>query len=58
MFPIDLFKKNKDGKIKEQSCLRMRFQYTRSLPPGNIRKPLGFLMFSGGREKGHWERMG
>ena len=27
-------------------------------PPENIRKPYGFLMFSGGRERVHWERMG
>ena len=29
-----------------------------SLPPENIRKPFGFLMFSGGREGVHWEQMG
>ena len=27
-------------------------------PPENIRKPYGFLMFSGGRERVNWERMG
>ena len=27
-------------------------------PPENIRKPYGFLMFSGGRERLHWEQMG
>ena len=27
-------------------------------PPENIRKPLGFLTFSGGRERVHWKRMG
>ena len=27
-------------------------------PPENIRKPYGFLMFSGGREKVHWKQMG
>ena len=27
-------------------------------PPENIRKPYGFLMFSVGREKVHWEQMG
>ena len=26
-------------------------------PPENIRKPYDFLMFSGGRERVHWERM-
>ena len=26
--------------------------------PENIRKPYGFLMFSGGRERMHWEEMG
>ena len=30
-------------------------QYTPSLPPQNIRKPDGFLIFSGGRERVHWE---
>ena len=34
------------------------FQCTLFLPPENIRKPYGFLMFSGGREKVHWEQMG
>ena len=29
-----------------------------SPPPENIRKPYGFLMFSGGRERMHWEQMG
>ena len=33
-------------------------QCTLSLPPENIRKPLGFLMFSRGRERVHWEQMG
>ena len=27
-------------------------------PPENIRKPHDFLMFSGGRERVHWELMG
>ena len=31
-------------------------QCTLSLPPENIRKPQGFLMFSGDRERVHWER--
>ena len=30
---------------------------TLSVPPENIRKPYGFLMFSGGRERVHWEQM-
>ena len=29
-----------------------------SLPPGNIKKPYGFLMFSGVRERVHWKQMG
>ena len=33
-------------------------QWTLSLPPENIKKPLGFLMFSRGRERVHWEQMG
>ena len=28
------------------------------LPLEDIGKPCGFLMFSGGRERMHWERMG
>ena len=32
-------------------------QCTLSLPPQNIRKPYSFLMFSGGRERVHWEQM-
>ena len=33
-------------------------QCTLSLSPENIRKPYGFLMFSEGKEKVHWEQMG
>ena len=33
------------------------FQCTLSLPPENIRKSCGFLLFSGDREKVHWEEM-
>ena len=33
-------------------------QYTRSLTLKNIRKPYGFLMFSGGGERVPWEQMG
>ena len=29
-----------------------------SLLPENIRKPDGFLMLSGGRERVHWEQIG
>ena len=29
-----------------------------SLPLENIKKPQGFLMFSGGREMVHWKEMG
>ena len=32
--------------------------YTFSLPPENVRKPYGFLMFPGSRERVHWEGMG
>ena len=31
-------------------------QCTLSLPTENIRKPYSFLMFSGGRERVHWEQ--
>ena len=34
------------------------FQFTLSLPPENMRKSYGFLMFSEGRERVHWEQMG
>ena len=33
-------------------------QCTLSVPPENIRKPYGFLMFSGSREGLHWKQMG
>ena len=36
----------------------IRSQCTRSLLPENLTKPYGFLMFSGRRERVHWERMG
>ena len=36
----------------------IRLECTLSLPPKNIRKPYGFLMFPGGRERVHWEQMG
>ena len=36
--------------ITTQCCL--------SIPPENIRKPLCFLMFSGGIDKQHWAVMG
>ena len=36
----------------------IRSQCTLFLPTENIRKPYGFLMFSGGREGVYWERMG
>ena len=49
--------------FRAQSCFSGRndfqgsicSQCTVSLPPENIRKPYGFLMFSGGRERVHWE---
>ena len=33
-------------------------QCTRFLPPENIRRSYGFLMFSGSRKSVHWEQMG
>ena len=33
-------------------------QCTLYLPPENIKKPYGFLMFSGGREGVHWKQIG
>ena len=37
--------------------LTIRFQCTLSPPPENIRKSYGLMMFSGGKERVHWERM-
>ena len=48
-----------NGMIFSRCVLTHSFPiYTFSLPPENIRKPYGFLMFSKGRERVHWERMG
>ena len=33
-------------------------QCTLSLPPKTIKKPYRFLMFLGGKESVHWEKMG
>ena len=33
-------------------------QCTLSLPPENIKKLYGFMMFPEGRERVHWEQMG
>ena len=51
--------------LTRSSCVRATlnkllticFQCTLSLPPENIRKPYVFLIFSGGRERLHWEQM-
>ena len=40
-----------------ETDLTHSFPYTLSLPPQSIRKPFGFLMFSEGRERVHWEQM-
>ena len=37
--------------------LPIYFQCTLSLPLENIRKPYGFLMLSGGRERVHWKQI-
>ena len=37
--------------------VQQQYQCALSVPPESIRKPYGFLMFSGGREKVHWEQM-
>ena len=41
-----------------QACWPIFSQCTLSLPPENIGKTYGFLMFSGGREGVDWEQMG
>ena len=43
---------------KSEHCKPIRFQCTLSLPPENIRKSYDFLMFSGGKERVHWEEIG
>ena len=43
---------------RRQCIYPIRSQCTLSLPSENIRKPYGFLIFSGGRERVLWERMG
>ena len=45
----------KSSKFLEQVCLAVCSQCTLSLTPISKRKPYGFLMFSGGRERAHWE---
>ena len=40
------------------SCLALSFPSTLSLIRQNIRKPNGFIMFSGDRERVHLEQMG
>ena len=48
-----------NGMIFSRCVLTHSFPiYTFSLPPENLRKPYGFLMFSKGRERVHWESMG
>ena len=42
----------------QSSALPIRSQSTLSVTPENIRKPYDFLMFSGGRKRVHWERIG
>ena len=37
--------------------LTLRSPYTLCLPLENIKKPYGFLIVSGGRERVQWERM-
>ena len=55
---FDNFYKNFQLNVNRKSLHEpIRSQCTLSLPPENIRKPWGFLMLSGGRERMHWERM-
>ena len=44
--------------MNEYTCLTHSFPIHLSPAPGNIKKPYGFPMFSGGIERAHWERMG
>ena len=52
----EVLPREKDG--KRERGVRGGRQGTLSLLPENIREPYGFLMFSEGRERVHWERMG
>ena len=48
----------------QQKTKRLSITLAHSCPihsfstPENVGKPYGFLMFPGGRERVHWERMG
>ena len=44
------------GRGENSKLTPICYQCTLSLPPKSIRKPLGLLMFSGGRENVHWEQ--
>ena len=52
----EVLPREKDG--KRERGVRGGRQGTLSLLPENIREPYGFLMFSEGRERVHWEQMG
>ena len=45
-------------KFASQDIYPICSKFTLSLPPENIRKPYGFLMFAGATERVHWEQMG
>ena len=56
--PFDAPKRSVKIKIQVTFHLDPFVPNTPFLPSENIRKPNGFLMFSGGRERAHWEQMG
>ena len=45
-------------RVRGGGVLTYLFLMHYSLPPENARKPYGFLTFSGGRKRVHWEQMG
>ena len=54
----EVLPREKEGKRERGGGRGGGRQGTLSLLPENIREPYGFLMFSEGRERVHWERMG
>ena len=60
---VNLCRLNGVNQIKQKNCL-VNTKLTHCSPvllfyaPENIRKPKGFLMFTGGIEKQHWAAMG
>ena len=56
-FTVDDWLFFKKGHIKTCTSLTYLFPMHPFSTPENMRKPLGFFMFSGGRERAYWEQM-